>query len=460
MSTQQLGLPALPAFTEIDQNPGPQWSKWLARFERLMIAMDVDSAKRKRALLLHYAGPKVDEIFDTLTDTGTDDEYDKAVDALNKYFQPKANSLYEVYVFRQAKQEANETLDHYVTRLRQLAQNCKFSNVDREITAQVIMHCQSSRLRRQALFKGDDLTLQQLLEMGRSFESSEQQAGVLEGGTVNSLQPDKQELTSDVNAMRGRSPKRSPHTFKGRKGNRSQSRRGRGRGRGQSQGQSRGRSKNQSSECYFCGGQYPHKGQCPAKDKECRSCHKMGHFERVCRSTKSTKRINQVEQCDEEYAFTIHDTHHVAYNTSQLPMTEVFAGKSKIHAVIDSGATVNILDEQTYKQLTNTQHLPMSRPKSQIYPYGSNTPLPVKGVVQVKLHSSNNVSCHAEFHVVQAKGNLLSYATASKLKLITINHVSNPQLKTEEIHSQYAPMFEGIGKVKDKQIKLHIDESV
>ena len=134
----QLGLPAFPPFVEIDQNPGPQWGKWLGRFERLMIAMGITDSRRKRALLLHYAGPKVDEIFDTLTDVGEDTDYDKAVDALNKYFNPKSNSLYETYVFRQAKQESNESLDHFVTRLRQLAQKCKFHDIDREILTQVI----------------------------------------------------------------------------------------------------------------------------------------------------------------------------------------------------------------------------------------------------------------------------------------------------------------------------------
>ncbi|XP_071502622.1 uncharacterized protein [Diadema antillarum] len=172
----QLGLPAFPPFVEIDQNPGPQWGKWLGRFERLMVAMGVSDPKRKRALLLHYAGPKVDEIFDTLQDVGQESDYDKAVAALNKYFSPKSNSLYETYIFRQAKQEANESIDHFVTRLRQLAQNCKFHNADREIMVQIIMNGSSPRLRRQALCKGEDLTLQQLFETGRSLEASEQQA--------------------------------------------------------------------------------------------------------------------------------------------------------------------------------------------------------------------------------------------------------------------------------------------
>ena len=62
----QFSMPIFPPFTETEVNPGPQWTKWLSRFERLMIALDIRNPKRKRAMLLHYAGPKVDDIFDTL----------------------------------------------------------------------------------------------------------------------------------------------------------------------------------------------------------------------------------------------------------------------------------------------------------------------------------------------------------------------------------------------------------
>ena len=44
---------------------------------------------RQRALLLHCAGEKVQEIFKTLADTGSAAKYEKAVNALNMYFIPK-----------------------------------------------------------------------------------------------------------------------------------------------------------------------------------------------------------------------------------------------------------------------------------------------------------------------------------------------------------------------------------
>ena len=129
-------------------------------------------------MLLHYAGPSVDEIFDTLEDTGDEDDYDKAVEKLNDYFKPKANVTYEVYIFRQAKQKEEETIDSFHTRLRQLSRYCAFPDVDKEIKEQIILNCCSNSLRRKAL--REDLDLEKLLKAGRALELSESQAKEVE----------------------------------------------------------------------------------------------------------------------------------------------------------------------------------------------------------------------------------------------------------------------------------------
>ena len=73
IKTMAISLPNFPPFdVHLDGNAGPRWKKWLARFERLTIAMGITEDKQKRALLLHYGGPEVDETFDTLQDVGED----------------------------------------------------------------------------------------------------------------------------------------------------------------------------------------------------------------------------------------------------------------------------------------------------------------------------------------------------------------------------------------------------
>jgi hypothetical protein len=117
--------------------------------------MNITNANRKKALLLHYAGEEVHDMFSTLTlaphvGEGDLDLYKQASDALNDYFIPKRNKEY-VYKFRQSKQEQGESIDTYHTKLRKLAENCEFANVDDEIKSQIIQSCSSTRLRRRAL---------------------------------------------------------------------------------------------------------------------------------------------------------------------------------------------------------------------------------------------------------------------------------------------------------------------
>jgi len=108
-------LPTFPSFdVHADDNEGPRWQKWFARVERMLIGMNITVPKRKRALLLHYAGPEVD-IFDTLPNTGDDSDYATAVKKLNEYFSSQTNIAYEVYNFHQTKQKDGELLDSYHT---------------------------------------------------------------------------------------------------------------------------------------------------------------------------------------------------------------------------------------------------------------------------------------------------------------------------------------------------------
>ena len=131
-----------------------RWRKWTNRLENLLVGMHVKDKKRQRALLLHYGGEEVNEIFETLTDTG--DDYETAKGKLTEYFAPKKNTEFEVYKFRQAKQQQDEGIDAFLTRLRQLSINCEFPDTDKEVKSQIIQGCSSTRLRRRGTKGGSN----------------------------------------------------------------------------------------------------------------------------------------------------------------------------------------------------------------------------------------------------------------------------------------------------------------
>ena len=61
-------LPSFPPF-DINQDPnslGIQWKKWVQRLENLFVALDIGDGVRKKALLLHYGGIDLSDIYYTL----------------------------------------------------------------------------------------------------------------------------------------------------------------------------------------------------------------------------------------------------------------------------------------------------------------------------------------------------------------------------------------------------------
>ena len=163
---------------------------------------------------------------------------------------------YERLCFREMNQLPNETLDQFVTRLRQKAQKCEFVDttaVDEQIRDHVISKCSSHNLRLKLLQKGRGLTLAQLKDIARAMEQSERQARTIEG---------KSEEINKVTVETRRDGGRSQFT------------------------------------CFSCGreGHKAKDPRCPAIGKQCRKCKGTGHFEKVCRSKPSDGRRHNVRQ--------------------------------------------------------------------------------------------------------------------------------------------------------------------
>ncbi|XP_014678719.1 PREDICTED: uncharacterized protein LOC106818534 [Priapulus caudatus] len=464
-----MALPAFPAFeVNLDSNIGPRWEKWLTRFERLMTAMAITDVTRKRAMLLHYAGTDVDEIFDTLTieeATGDATEYSVATAALNAYFTPKANTAFEVYNFRQATQKGGENMDAFATRLRQLAKSCGFADDKIEIANQIIFSCKSQSLRRRAL--RDNLNLDDLIKLARSLEISETQAKTVEASNSDTVNFMKDQHQSRDKRQQSRSNSQSyrrsqsSHHANGR----SQSRRRPDNG---------SRRRNNTGKCYYCGYNLPHLN-CPARGKTCAKCGKRDHFAQVCKSSSSNmdnpshhqanvvSNVSNYEESDDEREYIWTAT--TRNSSRRLPSCSVKIGRTAIpvQMTIDSGASVNILDQATYDGFP--ERPPLESPSSRIYSYGSSKPLPVLGVVHQAV-SYDSKTLDTKLHVVKGSGgNLLGCRAAQDLGILLLANAvqENPKSSTVPSHPtarKFPQLFDGIGKIKDKMVRLHIDEDV
>ena len=443
-------IPYFPEFEAYSDNASARWKRWLSRFKNMMVAMNVDdNDARQRALLLHYAGEQVYDIFETLTDTGESDDFDKACE----------------------KQEIGETLDTYHTRLRRLAATCDFTDIDREIKTQIVQNCSSCRLRRRAL-RDADFSLSAMLADGRAIELSEKQATDIEN---------IREAEVNIASKRFQKTTTQRSQFKKATSNSTVNR--------------------ENSTCYCCGGKYPHAQNkpCAAKGKICNYCQKSGHFAKVCKakmhnnsmqtncvtntnavtttnvtsdSVTNTNAVtsnavtttNVTSDSDDGYVFS---AKNVAIVHNSLPTCVVQVEGEPIRMTIDSGASVNIMDSNTFNKIRRPSNMLFKQHVSKVYPYGSRIPLPVIGVfiTKVKFHSKV-VDTHV--HVVEGTtGNLLGCQTAQDLGILHITqnvtarqYVTTSDTPQSQIVDQFADLFEGAGKVDGVEIKPHIDQDV
>ena len=99
---------------------------------------------------------------------------------LTEYFAPQRNEEYEVFVLRQAAQLADETLDKFNARLRHIARNCNFHDVDREVRSQIIQTWQNSKVQDNGLSE-PSISLADLIKYGRTLEATHAQGQAMVG---------------------------------------------------------------------------------------------------------------------------------------------------------------------------------------------------------------------------------------------------------------------------------------
>ena len=138
---------------------------------------------------------------------------------------------------------------------------------------------------------------------------------------------------------------------------------------------------------------------------------------------------------------------------NQCPRRTVDINGQCVNLLIDSGSNVNILDKSTFDQIGNNVNL--QRIHRDIRTYGSTESLPIIGTASFHVTSGDNVISTPFYVVKGSNGCILGWRTSTDLGLLYVaNAIDN------DMESQYPELFRGLGKLKDTNIKLHIDTAV
>ena len=438
-------LPTYPDFNpKEDPTDAQRWSDWIDGFEAMIRALQITNqvkeSKDKYALLYHYIGQNVRSILKKLDKNGSGNEdYKEAKAALDGYFKPKMNRIYLMHVLHQCKQGQEETMDSFHMRVKEAMVPLELEKlsvnelIELMTISQLVNNCNNTALRKKTL--KDGLSLHDFMSNARSYERAEMQSKEIE----------RSESASTY------SVKSQPNRYKSEK---------KDSGRTcyfcngpfpHKDGKCPNRKK--SSECFYCGGSFPHQNRCPAKEHECRRCKRRGHYEKMC---KMTREVNQIEKySDDEYEVP----YIVCSIKEEQPRrhTLVKVKNETIKCVIDTGAEVNVMSQETSNKLNlkiNTEN------KKTLFGYGRKM-LPVIGSVNTKVESLvTNNSKQLEFQVIQGEAEtLLSCETSEDLGLVHFACAINEK-STESLLEEYKDRFSGIGKMAKTEVKLHINPDI
>ncbi|XP_028417254.1 uncharacterized protein LOC114541657 [Dendronephthya gigantea] len=165
--------------------------------------------------------------------------------------------------------------------------------------------------------------------------------------------------------------------------------------------------KTSNKTCFYCGCSYPHTNKpCPAKNKTCANCGKLNHFASQCRS--SSKRENRQTGNPREDLRPVN-------NKQKHPQTSISLNGQRVKMTIDTGSSINVIDKHTFQQLRDIRLQPTS---VKAYPFNSTTPVKMEGKFRVLAESKH------------------------------------------KFMDKHGPVFRGLGKLKNKQIELVIDETI
>ncbi len=258
-----------------------------------------------------------------------DTRVDDILTALHDYYRSNRNLALDREAFHKRVQGATETFAKFKCALDKLAEDadlCPSCSED-QIVTQIIIGIREDEIKEKLLQVQPFPTLEETMKICHTMESAIKNRETLHAKSVNKVSSYKKDK------QRARSPghKNSMEVSGGKR-------------------------------CQFCGG-YPHpRDKCYARNTKCRKCSKIGHIEKVCRSTNRFKedQRNFKAKVSSVFCGQISQGNKDKEDPSpicKLDTVSIYAtawGSNKtvrLHKVLpDSGSGANLMSKQDYER--------------------------------------------------------------------------------------------------------------
>uniref|UniRef100_A0A0A9WHB1 RNA-directed DNA polymerase n=1 Tax=Lygus hesperus TaxID=30085 RepID=A0A0A9WHB1_LYGHE len=469
--SQTIALPPNFGSLEIDgvstTNLSKKWSDWIKQFQLYLVAsgLDTEADKRKVAILLSLIGPQSMTIFNSFKVDENTVSYEDLVKKFADHFTPKKNTTVERHNFFTRHQKSGESIDEYVTALKNLSQTCDFSTLnDPLIKDMLIVGLRRENLKiKERLLQEDNLDLDKALKICRSIELSKIQAESLDNsaneGNLNSISASSSKTSSNFQKPERDQQGRRHQAGYGKRHDQGE------RGRSKQRSSSRSRQRSSSNQynnrsgqknhardnlCGRCG--QIHRFRCPAYGIKCESCSKLNHYTHMCKARK----VQAINLKEERYVLNNNNTNDDYFvcqvsspADSQVWSVDLIINKSKISCLLDTGAQLNCMPLSVYESLGFDQSL--LRPNNlKITTYCGNI---IRSLGYCNLSCMiNGKTSLIPFNIVNIKcQTVLGLRSCQSLDLIRrVNVVSSQLSDSAEVNKllqAHKTCFEGLGKL-------------
>ena len=332
--------PQLPAPNplDVDGDRADNWKIWKQRWDNYCIITGLldQPEDYKCGMLLHSIGIEAMRIFNGLKFSDGEDRNNMAdvIKKFDQHFLGQTQEFFERFQFNRRNQESGESIDEYVSVLRNMAKTCGFCDCMREllIMDRILLGILDDKTHEE-LLSTHDLTLVKAIEICRAREAATIHMKALKNEEINKVKGTQKQKKPTKPRDRTKCKQHQTETTRAT-----------------------------TKKCYFCKQVHAmRKESCPAWGKVCTSCGEKNHFpaSRKCKgrsvhvvqddyasdsSTSSTGTISTI---------TVELCHDVNSAQSQHPLIycEMLINDKPVRLQIDCGATVCILPKRYLENL-------------------------------------------------------------------------------------------------------------
>lgn len=378
--------------------------------------LKAESSEFRCAIFMTMIGSDALELFESFkfAEGESEENIVTVIKKFEDYCVESTHEAFESFRFHSRDQEQNESIDAFVAELRKLAKGCNFGDQeDRMIRDRILVGVKSKKTQGK-LLEDSKLSLKTAIETCRAQEASQSKLETMTGKQTVSVDRVKQKKNDKQKKHSGASSEISERKNKTEK------------------------------KCTRCGYKW-HKNfnDCPAKNEECLSCHKVGHFQSVCRQ-KDKKKVRHVRDSDsdDEHVF-LGNINEVNDVNSDDWHTELLVDGKNVRFRIDTGADVTVVPDSYFKTTDKLQ-----KTDKKLYGPGGSK-IEVVGVHKASMETKKqNSKTMQDLYVVRGlKKPLLGRPAIQALDLLQrINAVST---STVEPKKEFPELWQGLGKCEN-----------